>query len=99
MTVAKKGVYMKAIGVGDVDLHCVNNLGEQCIVTLKDVLHVPEAQKNLISVACLAQDGYQSVFPSSKPIFAPGLYLPNRKGNKQVYIPYQVVNNLFYLSS
>ena len=99
VTVAKKGVCMKAIGVGDVDLHCVNNLGEQCIVTLKDVLHVPEAQKNLISVACLAQDGYQSVFPSSKPIFAPGLYLPNRKGNKQVYIPYQVVNNLFYLSS
>ena len=99
VTVAKKGVCMKAIGVGDVDLHCVNNLGEQCVVQLKDVLHVPEAQKNLISVACLAQDGYQSVFPSVQPIFAAGLYLPKKKQAAQVYVPYQVVNNLFYLSS
>ena len=59
--VAKKGAVMQAIGVGDIDLHSVDNMGNPCVLTLKDVLCIPEANKSLISMSMLAKEGYQCV--------------------------------------
>ncbi len=62
--VAKKGAAMQAIGVGDVDLHCVDNMGNPCIVPLKDVLCIPEAKKSLVSVSMLRNKGINVYIPA-----------------------------------
>jgi hypothetical protein len=97
--VAKKGIVMKAVGMGDCDLHCVDNLGHPCVVTLKDVLYIPGATKNLISSACLGQHGYQTVLPSSNPIFNAGLYLPQKPTKKTRFILFETINNLFFIAT
>ena len=57
--VAKKGAVMQAEGVGDIDLLCVDNMGNPVVLTLKDVLciphMIPEANKSLISASMLAK--------------------------------------------
>ena len=69
---------MQAIGVGDVDLHCVDNMGNPCVLPLKDVICIPEANKSLVSVSMLAKQGYQCVYPCPDPVFPPGVYQPRR---------------------
>ena len=46
--VTKKGAVMQAIGVGFSDLICVDNIGNPCVLTLKNVLCIPEANKSLM---------------------------------------------------
>ena len=72
--VAKKGTVMEAIGTGDIDLHCVDNMGNPCVLTLKQVLCIPEANKSLISVSMLGKGGYQVIYPCPDPLFLPGMY-------------------------
>ena len=43
VNIAKKGTVMQATGVGDCDLHCVDNMGNPCVLTIKDVLCIPDA--------------------------------------------------------
>jgi hypothetical protein len=101
--IAKKGAVMQAIGVGDIDLHCVDNMGNPCVLTLKDVLCIPEANKSLISVSMLAKEGYQCVYPCHDPVFPPGIYQPRRNvksgGAGRKHIPFQCVNDLYYIST
>jgi hypothetical protein len=96
--VAKKGAVMQAIGVGDIDLHCVDNMGNPCVLTLKDVLCIPEANKSLISVSMLAKEGYQCVYPCPDPVFPPGIYQPRRnvksRGAGRKHIPFQYVRTM-----
>jgi hypothetical protein len=101
--VAKKGAVMQAIGVGDVDLHCVDNMGNPCVLPLKDVLCIPEANKSLVSVSMLAKQGYQCVYPCPDPVFPPGVYQPRRNhktgGAGRKHIPFQCLNDLYYLNT
>ena len=98
---AKKGAAMQAIGVGQCDLHCVDNLVNPCILTLKDVLCISEASKLLISVSMLSRDGSMH-FSSTDPVFPPGVYQPSKnarlgKSNK-TSIPLQCINDLYTTS-
>ncbi len=70
---------MQAIGVGDCDLHCVDNMGNPCVLTIKDVLCIPDANKSLISVSMLHREGYHCIYPTTHPVCPPGLYQPPRK--------------------
>ena len=79
--VAKKGAVMQAIGTGDIDLHCVDNMGNPCVLTRKDVLCKPDANKSLISVSMLSKGGYQVIYPCLDPVFPPGIYQPNPQLN------------------
>ena len=76
---------MQAIGVGDIDLHSVDNMGNQCVLTLKDVLCIPEANKSLISVSMLAKEGYQCVYLCPDPVLLQGIY-QQRKNAKEVLV-------------
>jgi hypothetical protein len=101
--VAKKGAVAQAIGVGDIDLHCVDNMGNPCVLTLKDVLCIPEANKCLISVLLLAKEGYPCVYPCPDPVFCPWIYQQRRNvksgGAGRKHIPLQCVNDLYYIST
>ena len=45
-------------------------------LTLKDVLHVPEIQKNLVSGSLLSKNGFKLVFESDKfSLFKSGMYV------------------------
>ena len=45
-------------------------------LTLKDVLHVPEIQKNLVSGTLLSKNGFKLVFESDKfLLFKSGMYV------------------------
>ena len=48
ITVAKAGVMMEAIGVGDCCIHTLDNMGRPHKIILSDVLHVPTANKHLM---------------------------------------------------
>jgi hypothetical protein len=49
ITVAKQNITMQAIGVGDCEVHVMDNMGSLYKFVLKNVLYVPEAGKNVIS--------------------------------------------------
>ncbi len=76
ITVAKQNITMQAIGVGDCEVHVVDNMGRPYKLVLKDVLYVPETGKNLMSSYCLGKDGYQAVLPCENALFPPGIYCP-----------------------
>ena len=101
--VAKKGTVMEAIGTGDIDLHCVDNMGNPCVLTLKQVLCIPEANKSLISVSMLGKEGYQVIYPCPDPMFPPGIYQPRKHVRPSVaarkHIPLQCLNDLFYINT
>ena len=61
VNIAKKGAVMQAIGVGDCDLHCVDNMGNPCVLTIKDFLCIPDANKSLISVSMLHRERYHCI--------------------------------------
>jgi hypothetical protein len=101
--VAKKGTVMEAIGTGDINLHCVDNMGNPCVLTLKDFLCIPEANKSLISVSMLGKEGYQVIYPCPDPVFLPGIYQPRKHsrpgGAGRKHIPFQCLNDLFYINT
>jgi hypothetical protein len=104
ITVAKQNISMQAVGIGDCLVHCADNLGRPCKHLLKDVLRVPAASQNLMSASAMAQQGYQTVLPSAKAIFPPGLYLPRRSLEQNslqqsCYIPFETINGLYYIST
>jgi hypothetical protein len=65
VNIAKKGAVMQAIGVGDCDLHCVDNMGNPCVLTIKDVLCIADANKSLISVSMMYREGRVSLYLSN----------------------------------
>ena len=102
ITVAKAGVIMDAIGVGDCRVHTLDNMGRPHTILLRDVLHVPCANKHLMSGSCLAAQGYQLIPPCPNANFPPGLYLPVVKlpANSQPrFIPLQTIHGLHFISS
>ena len=92
--IAKQNITMQAVGVGDCLVHCLDNMGRPGKLVLTDVLHVPNASRNLMSASALAAQGYQTVhlmsasalaaqgyqtvLPSINATFPPCLYLPRR---------------------
>ena len=48
ITVAKQNITMQAVGIGDCEVYVVDNMGRPYKLVLLDVLHVPEAGKNLM---------------------------------------------------
>ncbi len=74
LTVAKQNITMQAIGVGTCILHCADHLDRPCKIVLKDVRHVPLANRSMRSISALSAQGYQAVLPSSAATFTPGHY-------------------------
>ena len=68
---AKQNVRMKAIGMGNCELHCLDNMGQLFTMVLYDVLHVPEAGRHIMSASCAAQYGFQTVLPCPNGLFRP----------------------------
>jgi hypothetical protein len=103
--VTKKGTVMdsEAIGTGDINLHCVDNMGNPCVLTLKDVLCMQEANKSLISVSMLGWEGYQVIYPCPDPVFPPGFYQQRKHsrpgGAGRKHILFQCLNDLFYINT
>ena len=67
ITVAKAGITMKATAVGDCDLHTFDQHGRPYTIRLKDVLYVPGAAKNLLSLTSLGEQGYQYIHSANNP--------------------------------
>ena len=65
VTITRFGKLMSlpAVGMGDCLVRVVDNMGQERKMVLRDVLHVPEAGKRLLSVSSLRKEGYQFVFP------------------------------------
>jgi hypothetical protein len=80
-------------------LHCVDNLDQPCKIVLKDVLHVPLANRSLSSTSALSAQGYQAVLPSSAATFTPGLYFPCSGAAAPRFIRFNTINGLHYISS
>ena len=98
ITVAKKGMTMTAVGVGDCAYPVMDSDGNPHTLVLKDVLHVPDAGKCLVSVSELCKDGYQCVLPSSNPVYPPGLYSTRKTvDGRNKSLPFENVGSLFYI--
>ena len=59
VSTAKKGESILAIGVGNCQISTQTANGELVNLVLHDVLYVPEARRNLLSVNKLSQDRFQ----------------------------------------
>jgi hypothetical protein len=57
ITVAKAGISMKATAVGECHLHTFDQAGRPCLIKCTDVLYVPGAPKNLLSLTSIGQQG------------------------------------------
>ncbi len=103
LTVAKQNIAMQAIGMGTCTLHCVDNVDRPCKILLKDVLHVPLANRSLLSTSALSAQGYQAVLPSSTATFTPGLYIPRNGVSTPSlsprFIGFDTINGLHYIAS
>jgi hypothetical protein len=55
------GKKLFAHGIGDIEVEMMSN-GEKQTGTIKDALYVPNLNVNLISVACITDNGYQVLF-------------------------------------
>ena len=62
LSLAKKEITAKVLGIGTGVIKCLNKDGTQINVTLKDVLYVLSFDNNLISVRKVTKNGYQVVF-------------------------------------
>ncbi len=65
---------MTATGVGDCDLHLIDQNGHPGVLRCKHVLYVPGVAKNLLSTYCLGKQarGYQIVADATNPEFSAG---------------------------
>ncbi len=70
----KLGESIQAIGIGDCKITTQTENGELVNLILHDVLYVPDARRNLLSVGRLSQDRFQVVLPADNSIFRPGIY-------------------------
>ena len=99
ITVAKAGITMNATAIGDCDLHTFDQHGKPYTLRCKDVLYVPGAAKNLLSLTSLGEQGYQYVHSATNPAYPAGLHLPGSTVQKPRFIPLQVINGLSYLAT
>jgi hypothetical protein len=99
ITVAKAGITMNATAIGDCELHTFDQHGKPYTLRCKDVLYVPGAAKNLLSLSSLSEQGYQYVHSALNPVFPPGLHLPGSSVQKPRFIPLQVINGLSYFAT
>jgi hypothetical protein len=99
ITVAKAGISMKATAVGECHLHTFDQHGRPCLIKCTDVLYVPGASKNLLSLTSLGHQGYQYVHTASDPTYPPGLHLPGSTAAQPRYIPLQIINGLAYIAT
>jgi len=99
ITIAKAGITMKATAVGDCQLHTFDQHGKPCIILCKDVLYVPGAAKNLLSLTSLGMQGYQYVHTATDPRYPPGLHLPTLSVATPRYVPLQIINGLSYIAT
>ena len=74
VSTAKKGESIQAIGIGNCKITTQTANGELVNLILHDVLYVPDARRNLLSVSKLSQDRFQVVLPADNSIFRPGIY-------------------------
>ena len=85
VSTAKKGESIQAIGIGNCKITTQTANGELVNLILHDVLYVPDARRNLLSVSKLSQDRFQVVLPADNSIFRPG-----------IYIAYDIVYHILY---
>ena len=90
---------MKATAIGDCDLHTFDQHGKPYTLRVKDVLYVPGAAKNLLSLTNLGEQGYQYIHSANNPGYPSGLHLPGSTMQKPRYIPLQVINGLSYIAT
>ncbi len=76
ITFAKEGITMKATVVGDCDLHSFDQHGKPQTLWLKDILYVPGAANNRLSMTSLGEYGYHYIHSSNNLAYRPGLHLP-----------------------
>ncbi len=62
VSTAKKGESIQAIGIGNCKITTLIANGELVNLILHDVLYVPDARRNLLSVSKLSQDRFQVVY-------------------------------------
>ena len=79
ISTAKKGESLQAIGMGNCQITILTASGELSRLVLHDVLYVPDARRNLLSVSKRAQDRFQTVLPANDSIFCPGIYNCRKK--------------------
>lgn len=60
---AKNGVELEAIGIGSIEAICKFT---KCKVTIKNVLHVPDVRKNLLSVSKMEDNNLKVVFTKGR---------------------------------
>jgi len=90
---------MKATAVGDCHLHTFDQQRKPCIILCKDVLYVPGAAKNLLSLTSLGMQGYQYVHTATDPSYPPGLHLPGSSVATPRYVPLQIINGPSYIAT
>jgi hypothetical protein len=84
--------------MGNCQITILTASGELSTLVLHDVLYVPDARRNLLSVSKLAQDRFQTVLPSNDSIFCPGIYnCRKNKSSAEHSIPIVQVGNLFHV--
>ncbi len=67
-------------------------------LVLHDVLYVPDARRNILSVSKLAQDRFQTVLPANDSVFCPGIFnCRKNKSSAEHSIPIVQVGNLFHV--
>jgi hypothetical protein len=100
VSTAKKGESIMAIGVGNCQITTQTASGELVNLVLHDVLYVPEARRNLLSVSKLSQDRFQVVMPAGNSIFQPGIYNCRKtKSSVEHSIPIIPVGSLFHVQT
>jgi hypothetical protein len=100
VSTAKKGESILAIGVGNCKITTQTANGELVNLILHDVLYVPDARRNLLSVSKLSQDRFQVVLPADNSIFRPGIYNCRKsKSSVEQSIPIIPVGTLFHVQT
>jgi hypothetical protein len=100
VSTAKKGESIQAIGIGNCKITTQTANGELVNLILHDVLYVPDARRNLLSVSKLAQDRFQVVLPADNSIFRPGIYNCRKsKSSVEQSIPIIPVGTLFHVQT
>ena len=100
VSTAKKGESIQAIGIGNCKITTQTANGELVNLILHDVLYVPDARRNLLSVSKLSQDRFQVVLPADNSIFRPGIYNCRKsKSSVEQSIPIIPVGTLFHVQT
>ena len=100
VSTAKKGESILAIGIGNCQITTQAANGTFVNLILHDVLYVPEARRNLLSVSKLSQDRFQVVMPADNSIFRPGIYNCRKsKSSVEHSIPIVPVGSLFHVQT